>query len=68
MTVYRGEPTLPRLLTDDQLLKILDISSATLWRLRRDHRAPPSIRIGKQRRTRREDLEGWLAEQETFHE
>ena len=48
------------LLTVDEVCDRLKISRSALYGLRRTGMAPPAIKIGRQLRFRRADLENWI--------
>ena len=57
----------PRLLRPDELASLLGIPLATIYRWRRRGDGPCGIRLGRQVRYRREDVERWLDEQRDVH-
>jgi excisionase family DNA binding protein len=52
---------LSKLLTADQLAKLLNISIRTLWRLRAGGKLPAPVRLGGSVRWRPVEIEAWLA-------
>jgi excisionase family DNA binding protein len=58
----RSEP--PAYLTTDEVIDILRVNTRTLYRLIRSS-GLPAVRVGRQWRFRRSDLEGWLSRDRT---
>lgn len=50
----------PRLLTVEDLAKLLHVSVRTVWRLRRNAALPPPLKIGGGVRWRMGDVSAWL--------
>jgi excisionase family DNA binding protein len=55
-----GEGSQNELLTVDEVCDYLKISRSALYGLRRHGMAPPAIKIGRQLRFRRVDLDEWI--------
>lgn len=55
--------SLSELLTVDDVCAMLRITRSALYGLRYYRKGPPAIRIGRQLRFRRADVEAWLASQ-----
>jgi len=53
------------LLTTREVAAYLNVPVGTLYKWRRDGVAPPSFRLGRGARYRREDVEAWLQERAT---
>ena len=54
------EKVLPSFLTTEEVLGCLKVTPRTIYRLIREGDLP-AVRVGRQWRFRREDLENWLA-------
>lgn len=57
--------TLPSFLTTEEVLGYLKITPRTIYRLIRTGELP-AVRIGRQWRFRREDLDAWVQRQQAF--
>lgn len=55
------------LLTAPEVAKLLKITVRTLENMVARNAAPPMLRVGRQRRWRKVDIEEWLATQITSH-
>jgi len=60
-----AENSLPELINQDELMRLLRLSRTSLFRLRQAGVLPPAIKIGKSHiRWRRDVIETWLKERE----
>jgi len=58
-------PTVTKLvMTAHEVARALDISVRSVWRMSERGDIPPPIRIGRNRRWRRDTIEQWLEDQE----
>ena len=57
-----SRPTLPPVMTEEQVAAYLAYDVKKLRRLRYEGKAPRTIKIGNEHRIRREDLLSWMAE------
>ena len=50
----------PKLITAEELAKLMQVSERTLWRLLSGHKLPEPVRIGRNTRWRLEEVTEWI--------
>lgn len=54
-------PLEAKLLTVKQLAAVLNLSTRTVWRMHSEGRIPPSVRLGRSVRWRRDEIDEWIS-------